>query len=322
MSDSSIWHANPGRAACSQDNFAFFERAVAFLRTVSDDELAACVATYARFLRTAANSDGSVPCFAAELCWRVHLLSPFIYAKYCEKNFGKLIDHVALPVGEYPIEAPDAEPAGDAPSAKPLAAFLVPAIRRQQDFMEKMLARRGVMESPAYMAAAVESYLKFLGLMKKHEGVTLVPTLAIDLVWHTHQYYPVRYAAECEAVAGRAINHDDSIEDDELAEDDGSAAVRVLRRFAFAGVQSAWNDTVRAFASQFGSPPAASDFVVSRPGWRPPGQPERVAWTAALLRAERRAYRADEAVVRAAEAMLRASRHTIMRSRSQVRGSG
>ena len=212
------------RAARSQDNFDFFERAVAFLRTASDDELAACVGTYARFLRTAANSDGrssdGVPCFAVELCWRVHLLSPFIYAKYCEKNFGKLIDHVALPVGEYPIEAPDsAELAGDAPSAKPLAAFLVPAIRRQQEFMEKMLARRGVMESPEYMSAAVESYVKFLGLMKKHEGVTLVPTLAIDLIWHTHQYYPVRYAAECEAVAGRAINHDDSIEDDELAED-------------------------------------------------------------------------------------------------------
>ncbi len=209
------------RAARSQDNFDFFERAVAFLRTASDDELAACVGTYARFLRTAANGRGAngVPCFTAELCWRVHLLSPFIYAKYCEKNFGKLIDHVALPVGEYPIEAPDAEPAADAPSAEPLAAFLVPAIRRQQDFMEKMLARRGVMESPEYMTAAVESYAKFLGLMKKHKGVTLVPTLAIDLIWHTHQYYPVRYAAECEAVAGRAINHDDSIEDDELAED-------------------------------------------------------------------------------------------------------
>ena len=81
----------PSRAARSQDNFDFFERAVAFLRTASDDELAACAATYARFLRTAANSDGrsanGVPCFAAELCWRVHLLSPFIYAKYCRKNF-------------------------------------------------------------------------------------------------------------------------------------------------------------------------------------------------------------------------------------------
>eukprot|EP01045_Picozoa_sp_COSAG04_P018817 COSAG04_NODE_1770_length_5624_cov_3.175204_8_plen_61_part_01 len=61
--------------------------------------------------------------------------------------------------------------------------------------MEKMLARRGAMESPEYIAAAVESYRKFLGLMKRHPGVTFVPTLAIDLIWHTHQYHPLRYAA-------------------------------------------------------------------------------------------------------------------------------
>ena len=155
-----------------------------------------------------------MPCFTAELCWRVHLLSPFIYAKYCRKNFGKIVDHVTLPVGEYPIEPPD----HPSPAKPLLASFLVPAIRRQQDFMEKMLARRGAMESPEAIAAAVESYGKFLGLMKRHPGVTFVPTLAIDLIWHTHQYHPVRYAAECQAVAGRAINHDDSIEDGNLAE--------------------------------------------------------------------------------------------------------
>ena len=79
-----------------------------------------------------------MPCFTTELCWRVHLLSPFIYAKYCRKNFGKLVDHVTLPVGEYPIEPPD----HPSPAKPLLASFLVPAIRRQQEFMEKMLARR------------------------------------------------------------------------------------------------------------------------------------------------------------------------------------
>ena len=56
------------------------------------------------------------------------------------------------------------------------------------------------------------------------------------------------------------------VADDEPADDDGSAAARVLRRFAFVGVQSAWNDTVHAFAERFGVPPLASDLVVSRPG--------------------------------------------------------
>ena len=59
------------------------------------------------------------------------------------------------------------------------------------------------------------------------------------------------------------------VADDEPADDDGSAAARVLRRFSFVGVQSAWNDTVHAFAERFGVPPLASDLVVSRPGWKP-----------------------------------------------------
>ena len=90
----------------------------------------------------------------------------------------------------------------------------------------------------------------------------------------------------------------------------------MLRRFAFVGVQSAWNDTVHAFAERFGVPPLASDLVVSRPGWKPPpSQAERVARTAALFRAERRAYRADEVVVRAAEARLQShiARHRAAR---------
>ena len=106
------------------------------------------------------------------------------------------------------------------------------------------------------------------------------------------------------------------VADDEPADDDGSAAARVLRRFSFVGVQSAWNDTVHAFAERFGVPPLASDLVVSRPGWKPPpSQAERVARTAALFRAERRAYRADEVVVRAAEARLQShiARHRAAR---------
>eukprot|EP01052_Picozoa_sp_SAG31_P059511 SAG31_NODE_18799_length_622_cov_1.007648_2_plen_66_part_01 len=47
----------------------------------------------------------------------------------------------------------------------------------------------------------------------------LVPTLLIDLVWHAHQFFPTRYHDETSLVAGRFINHDDTIEDDELADD-------------------------------------------------------------------------------------------------------
>ncbi|KAK1753320.1 hypothetical protein QBC47DRAFT_462933 [Echria macrotheca] len=63
---------------------------------------------------------------------------------------------------------------------------------------------------PKY-ADAVERYRRFLELLRDNPGQTMVPTLDIDLVWHTHQLSPAAYAAYCETHVGRAINHDDTI---------------------------------------------------------------------------------------------------------------
>jgi hypothetical protein len=56
----------------------------------------------------------------------------------------------------------------------------------------------------------VPRYLKFLQLMKQGES-TLVPTLDIDLLWHTHQLSPAAYKKYCETHVGRQINHVDTI---------------------------------------------------------------------------------------------------------------
>ncbi|KAI8802171.1 hypothetical protein BJ742DRAFT_664467, partial [Cladochytrium replicatum] len=44
-----------------------------------------------------------------------------------------------------------------------------------------------------------------------------VPTLDIDLAWHTHQLHPGRYQNYGIQNVGRIINHDDSIEETSLA---------------------------------------------------------------------------------------------------------
>ena len=44
----------------------------------------------------------------------------------------------------------------------------------------------------------------------------LVPTLEIDLAWHTHQMLPVRYREECMMLVGRFVNHDDNVDDTKL----------------------------------------------------------------------------------------------------------
>jgi hypothetical protein len=40
----------------------------------------------------------------------------------------------------------------------------------------------------------------------------LVPTLDIDLMWHTHMLFPVQYATDCKQITGiPLINHDDEV---------------------------------------------------------------------------------------------------------------
>lgn len=46
--------------------------------------------------------------------------------------------------------------------------------------------------------------------LMKEKGMW-VPTLDIDLVWHTHQLSPDSYDAFCEQNIGRRIEHDDTI---------------------------------------------------------------------------------------------------------------
>ncbi|KAK1835718.1 hypothetical protein QBC39DRAFT_378426 [Podospora conica] len=57
-------------------------------------------------------------------------------------------------------------------------------------------------------------YVKFLGLMRGlvagDKGV-LVPTVDVDLVWHTHQLAPGAYGAYCGRWVGRSVFHDDSV---------------------------------------------------------------------------------------------------------------
>jgi hypothetical protein len=44
----------------------------------------------------------------------------------------------------------------------------------------------------------------------------LVPTLDVDLFWHTYQFAPVAYHVWCERNIGRRINHDDTISKETL----------------------------------------------------------------------------------------------------------
>jgi hypothetical protein len=55
---------------------------------------------------------------------------------------------------------------------------------------------------------------------------TVVPTLDIDLIWHTHQCTAKHYGQAMKVLAGKFVNHDDTIEKPQLG--DGFAETRRL----------------------------------------------------------------------------------------------
>ncbi|KAK7525777.1 uncharacterized protein IWZ02DRAFT_445879 [Phyllosticta citriasiana] len=112
-------------------------------------------------------------------------------------------------------------------------SFLLPAIHRQEEFWEKMASLNWV-HSPAAARTlhhAVLRYHRFLLLFARHPDATLVPTLHIDVAWHTALCSPARYAAASLAYAARFINHDDTIDD--AARDDAWRDTQALYKRAY-----------------------------------------------------------------------------------------
>ncbi|CAG8952851.1 hypothetical protein HYFRA_00007564, partial [Hymenoscyphus fraxineus] len=92
------------------------------------------------------------------------------------------------------------------------------AVIRQSVFVEKM---HGLdwLHSPAAtqtMERLILKYSRFIHIMAKNPLHTVVPTLDVDLGWHTHQLSPKSYydftVKECE----KFIDHDDKISEDAL----------------------------------------------------------------------------------------------------------
>jgi hypothetical protein len=129
-------------------------------------------------------------------------------------------------------EPSSGETAGDSPAAqmymacfgasldRPFAVELRDAVMRQTSFVDKM---HGLMwiRSPALagtLRRGIARYDNFLGLLKQYPGTMIVPTLDIDLAWHTHQCQALQYAEATKTRVGRFVNHDDSIVKDKLSD--------------------------------------------------------------------------------------------------------
>ncbi|KAI0469602.1 hypothetical protein F4859DRAFT_487203 [Xylaria cf. heliscus] len=111
---------------------------------------------------------------------------------------------------------------------------LVDAVKRQSAFVDKMDKQLWI-RSPAIegtLDRGITRYGRFLKLFKLYPKRMLVPTLDIDLVWHTHQCSPSQYALVTTEIAGRFIDHNDKLGTATL--DPAFESTKALYRIRFA----------------------------------------------------------------------------------------
>lgn len=102
----------------------------------------------------------------------------------------------------------------------PFALDLCGAVMRQGVFIDKMV-KLDWLHSPAVkatMSRLITKYDRFVDIMKKHPDKMAVPTLDVDLAWHTHQLTPRDYYAFTTQRTGKFIDHDDKIDENALSD--------------------------------------------------------------------------------------------------------
>jgi hypothetical protein len=105
-------------------------------------------------------------------------------------------------------------------NSSPFALDLVGAVIRQGTFVDKM-QHIDWLHSPALqstMARLLVRYDRFFTILEKYPSNTAVPTLDIDLAWHTHQLSPQSYWLHSVSVTGRLVDHDDKIMEEKLSD--------------------------------------------------------------------------------------------------------
>jgi len=88
-------------------------------------------------------------------------------------------------------------------------------ILRQTTFTSKIFALGWLDPSNPNppLVQSITRYHNFLHLLAKFQRQFLVPTLDIDLGWHTHQLSGGAYMSDTKRCVGRHVDHDDKVEE-------------------------------------------------------------------------------------------------------------
>lgn len=102
-------------------------------------------------------------------------------------------------------------------NSSPFGLDLVGAVIRQGSFIEKM-HNIDWLHSPALpntMSRLIIKYVRFVNIMKDEDNMA-VPTLDVDLAWHTHQLNPSAYLQYTVAETKSFVDHDDKVAETKL----------------------------------------------------------------------------------------------------------
>lgn len=91
-----------------------------------------------------------------------------------------------------------------------LSLDLIKGMYRQMDFVNKICCNFEYWNRPDVLTECVNRYNKFMNLIASSKAM-MVPTMDIDLAWHTHQTKQTSYISYCLQVNRSIIDHDDTI---------------------------------------------------------------------------------------------------------------
>ncbi|KAL2348971.1 hypothetical protein Fmac_002971 [Flemingia macrophylla] len=174
-----------------------------------------------------------------EWVWHCHRLNPVRYRTDCEELYGRVLDNFGVVSTVEGICGRQTEEIwnkmySDEPYKADLINLipedmserfsrlekytkydLISAAKRQSPFFYQV--SRPHVNNDLFIKEAVARYKGFLYLIKrnKEKGIKLfcVPTYDIDLVWHSHQLYPVSYCKDLNKALGKVLEHDDTDSD-------------------------------------------------------------------------------------------------------------
>ena len=81
----------------------------------------------------------------------------------------------------------------------------------QLDFVNKICSNFDYWSNYSVLLASLDRYEKFMRLMGNKSRKLLVPTIDVDLVWHSHQTHPTQYNQYCLRISNKFIDHDDTV---------------------------------------------------------------------------------------------------------------